>query len=64
MRIIRHALLTTAALMALTAAAAACAGNDYAPTSVDRGAGYATAIAHWKIQSSSKAQQGGAEISG
>ena len=37
--------------------------NAFAPTPVGGGAGSATAIAHWQIQSSAKAQQGGAEVS-
>jgi len=52
-----------AALTALTSTSLACAESPYAPTRVDSGAGSATAIAHWQIQSSAKAQQSGAEIS-
>ena len=48
---------------ALAAASPACAESAFLPTRVEGGAGTATAIAHWQIQSSSKAQQGGAEIS-
>jgi exo-1,4-beta-D-glucosaminidase len=52
-----------AALAALAAASLACADDAFAPTQVDGAAGSATAIAHWQIQSSAKAQQSGAEIS-
>jgi exo-1,4-beta-D-glucosaminidase len=41
----------------------AAAASAYAPTAVDTAPGSATAIAHWQIQSSAKAQQGGAEVS-
>jgi exo-1,4-beta-D-glucosaminidase len=51
------------ALTALAGASLACAESPYAPTRVDSDAGSTTAIAHWQIQSSSKAQEGGAEIS-
>ena len=50
-------------LAALAAAPLACAATAFAPTRVDGGAGSVTAIAHWEIQSSTKAQQGGAEVS-
>ena len=53
----------TAALVALAGTALACAENAFAPTSVGGEAGSATAIAHWQIQSSAKAQQSGAEVS-
>jgi exo-1,4-beta-D-glucosaminidase len=52
-----------AALAALAGASLACAGGTFAPTQVEGGAGSATAIAHWQIQSSAKAQQSGAEVS-
>ena len=39
------------------------AEGAFAPTRVDGDAGSATAIAHWQIQSSAKAQQSGAEVS-
>ncbi|GAB3788184.1 glycoside hydrolase family 2 [Dyella agri] len=45
------------------AASPARAESAYAPTPVDGSNGATTAIAHWQIQSSAKAQQGGAEIS-
>ena len=41
----------------------ACAGSTFAPTRVEGGAGSATAIAHWQIQSSAKAQENGAKVS-
>jgi len=52
-----------AALAALAGASLAYADNAFAPTQVDGGAGSATAISHWQIQSSAKAQQSGAEVS-
>ena len=52
-----------AALTALTGTSLACAESPYAPTRVDSDAGSTTAIAHWQIQSSAKAQESGAEIS-
>jgi exo-1,4-beta-D-glucosaminidase len=47
-----------------TMAGAALAGNDgtFAPTSAGD-AGSATAVAHWQIQTSAKAQESGAEVS-
>ena len=51
------------ALGVLVTAPLACAANAFAPTHLDGGAGSTTAIAHWEIQTSAKAQQGGAEIS-
>jgi exo-1,4-beta-D-glucosaminidase len=52
------------ALLALALATpGARAGETFAPTAVARGAGSSVEIAHWQIQSSAKAQQGGAEIS-
>ena len=50
-------------LAALAVAPLACAGTAFAPTRVDGGAGSTTAIAHWEIQSSTKAQEGGADVS-
>ena len=47
----------------LAAASLAYAEGAIAPTQVDGNPGSATAIAHWQIQSSAKAQEGGAEIS-
>src|SRR4051812_4853395 len=41
----------------------ACAASAFAPTRVDADAGSTTAITHWQIQSSAKAQQSGAEVS-
>jgi len=52
-----------AALAALASASLARAESSYAPTRVDGQAGSATAIAHWQIQSSAKAQQSGAGVS-
>ena len=51
------------AARSLAGASLACAESAFSPTQVDGGAGSATAIAHWQIQSSAKAQQGGAEVS-
>src|SRR5690242_19573008 len=51
------------ALMALTAAPLGRAQTGFAPTRVDGEAGSTTAIAHWRIESSAKAQESGAEIS-
>src|SRR3954471_18006118 len=51
------------AFTALAGASLACAESPYAPTRIDSNAGATTAIAHWQIQSSSKAQEGGAKIS-
>jgi exo-1,4-beta-D-glucosaminidase len=50
-------------MAALAGASLAHAENAFAPTQVSGDAGSATAIAHWQIQSSAKAQQHGAEIS-
>src|SRR5579863_9425428 len=50
-------------LAAVTPGPLACAATAFAPTRVDGGAGSTTAIAHWEIQSSTKAQQGGGEVS-
>ncbi|MDO1528762.1 glycoside hydrolase family 2 TIM barrel-domain containing protein [Fulvimonas sp. R45] len=61
MRILAASLLLT--MVALAAASAAHAGTTFAPTRVDGGAGATTAVAHWQIQSSAKAQQDGVEIS-
>ncbi len=52
-----------AALAALTGASLACAEGAYAPTTVGAGGGTVTAIEHWQMQSSAKAQESGAEIS-
>ena len=50
-------------MAALACTSLASAEGAFAPTQVDGNAGSATAIAHWQIQSSAKAQQSGAEIS-
>jgi exo-1,4-beta-D-glucosaminidase len=52
-----------AALAALAGSSLARAESAFAPTRVDGDAGSVTAIAHWQIQSSAKAPQGGAEVS-
>jgi exo-1,4-beta-D-glucosaminidase len=52
-----------AALAALAGSSLAYADNAFAPTYVNGDAGSATAIAHWQIQSNSKAQQSGAQVS-
>ena len=52
-----------AVLAALAASPFARAATASAPTRVDGGAGSTTAIAHWEIQSSAKAQESGAEVS-
>jgi exo-1,4-beta-D-glucosaminidase len=51
------------ALAALAGTSLACADGAYAPTPVAGEAASATPIAHWQIQSSAKAQQGGADVS-
>ena len=50
-------------LAALAGTSLACAESTVAPTRVDDGAGSVTAISHWRIQSSAKAQESGAEVS-
>jgi exo-1,4-beta-D-glucosaminidase len=57
------ALRVIAAAAALAGTSLACAAGTFAPTRIDGTAGSTTAIAHWQIQSSAKAQQGGAEVS-
>ncbi|WP_238481128.1 glycoside hydrolase family 2 protein [Dyella telluris] len=49
--------------MTLSATPAVHAQVAYAPTQVAADAGTTTAIGHWQIQDSAKAQQGGADIS-
>ena len=52
------------AMLALLAGPSlACAESAFAPTQVDGGAGSVTAVAHWLIQTSAIAQEGGAEVS-
>ena len=59
-----HTLLAAAALAATTPCTAAPrAQSPLQPTHVDRGAGSTTPVERWEIQSSAKAQQGGAEVS-
>ena len=53
--------LLAAALVALLAAPAAYAATAFAPTRIAGQPGQVTPIAHWQIQSSAKAQEGGAE---
>ncbi|HET6553433.1 MAG TPA: glycoside hydrolase family 2, partial [Dyella sp.] len=50
-------------MMAAMAAPLAVAQTAYVPTQVAADAGTVTAIDHWQIQDSAKAQQGGADIS-
>jgi len=57
---VRRAIAT---LVLLAGMSLACAGSTFAPTRVDGGAGSVTAIAHWQIQSSAKAQESGAKVS-
>ncbi len=52
-----------ATLVAVAGASLATAAPPFVPTPVNADQGTATAIAHWQIQSSAKAQQGGAEVS-
>jgi len=52
-----------AAVFAMLATPAVYAANTYAPTPIAGQPGQVTAIAHWQIQSSAKAQENGAEIS-
>ena len=52
------------AMLALLAGSSlACAESAFAPTQVNGGAGSVTAVAHWQIQTSAKAQESGAEVS-
>jgi exo-1,4-beta-D-glucosaminidase len=51
------------ALALLAGTPLAGAENIFAPTRVDGGAGSVSAVDHWQIQSSAKAQQSGAEVS-
>ena len=57
------AIRVMAALAALAGTSLACAESAVAPTRMDGGVGSVTAITHWQIQSSAKAQQSGAEVS-
>jgi exo-1,4-beta-D-glucosaminidase len=63
MRTFVHHALVAAAALALVAAPATHAANTFAPRQAGQSVGQVTPIAHWQIQSSAKAQQGGAEIS-
>ncbi len=60
---LRRASAVMVALALLADASPACADRAFSPTPVDGKAGAATPIAHWQIQSSAKAQQGGADVS-
>ncbi len=51
------------ALVALAGPPLACAETAFAATQAGGDAGSVAAITHWQIQSSAKAQQGGAEVS-
>ena len=63
MRILAKSVFLAMLAAAVAATPSARAETAFAPTLVDGGAGSTTAIAHWQIQSSSKAQQSGADIS-
>ena len=67
MRIPEKSIFRTTWVLAALAAApltrAANASPAFAPTRVEGGGGSTTAIVHWQIQSSAKAQEDGAEIS-
>ncbi len=52
-----------ATLVAVAGASLATAAPPFVPTPVNAEHATATAIAHWQIQSSAKAQQGGGEVS-
>jgi exo-1,4-beta-D-glucosaminidase len=62
-----RAIRVIAALASLTGASFACAplacADGASPIPVEAAAGSTTAIAHWQIQSSAKAQEDGAELS-
>ncbi len=58
-----RAIRAVVALGLLTGASLAGADGAFSPTEVNGAAGATTPIAHWQIQSSAKAQQGGADIS-
>ena len=64
MRIPAQSLIATMLAVAASAhAAPACAQVAFAPTEVAAVAGTTSPVTHWLIQSSDKAQQGGAEVS-
>ena len=58
-----RAIRTLVAMAPLAGASLACADSAFSPTQVNGDAGTTTAVAHWQIQSSAKAQQSGAEVS-
>ncbi|MGH8147136.1 MAG: glycosyl hydrolase 2 galactose-binding domain-containing protein [Rhodanobacteraceae bacterium] len=61
---IQHVFGAAAALaVAMSIAPVTRAASTFAATRIDQGVGSTIAIAHWKIRSSAKAQQGGAAIS-
>ena len=62
-RIERGFRAAVALAMMVAGVSTAQAGTAVVPIAIERGAGTTTAIAHWQIQSSAKAQEGGAEIS-
>jgi len=51
------------ALALLAVSSLACAEGVFVPTRVEGSAGSVTAIAHWQIQTTAKAQESGAEVS-
>jgi len=59
----RACLPAFALALAISEISLACAEGAFVPIRVERGAGVATAVDHWQIQSGAKAQQGGAEVS-
>jgi len=62
-RSIKPLFLTVVALVASTTMSLASASNTYTPTQLPNTPGSTTAIVHWQIQSTDKAQQSGADIS-
>lgn len=64
MRILAQSLCVTMLVLGASIAASSVhAGTTFAATKVDSGAGSTTAVAHWQIQSSARAQQDGAAVS-
>jgi exo-1,4-beta-D-glucosaminidase len=63
MRTVVSHVLGLVAVAAWFGAAGVHAEMRFAPTPIDQGAGHAAAIGQWQIQSTAKAQQGGAEVS-
>jgi len=58
-----RAIRAIGAFASLCGASLACPDSTFSPTRVDGGTGATTAVAQWQIQSSAKAQEGGADIS-